>query len=423
MAPITRTIELYRRDTTSGNTVLVDTNGRLDVIKVAGTTQTAGDLAALVNAVDDYVDTEVAAIKAKTDLIPASPAQAGEYTSTLSTIAGYIDTEVAAIKAKTDNLPSDPADASDIAASFTTVNGTLATIAGYIDTEVAAIYSRIGAPVGASISADIAGISAGSGPSAATIADAVWDEILSGHAGVGSTGAALAAAGGSGDPWATALPGAYGSGTAGKIIGDNINATISSRSTQTSVDTIDDFVDTEVAAIKAKTDNLPADPASAATIATAFGVTNGKVDTVATYIDTEVAAIKAKTDNLPADPASAATLAGRFNTVDSNIATVAGYIDTEVAAIKAKTDNLPASPAATSDIPTANANADALLDRANGIETGYTLRQTIRLMSAVLAGKSTGHPGSPVYRNMPDTADRVTATVSSGNRSAVTLNP
>jgi hypothetical protein len=37
----------------------------------------------------------------------------------LSTIAGYIDTEVAAIKAKTDNLPSDPADASDIAAAFT----------------------------------------------------------------------------------------------------------------------------------------------------------------------------------------------------------------------------------------------------------------------------------------------------------------
>lgn len=34
--------------------------------------------------------------------------------TTLATIAGYIDTEVAAIKAKTDNLPSDPASVGDI---------------------------------------------------------------------------------------------------------------------------------------------------------------------------------------------------------------------------------------------------------------------------------------------------------------------
>lgn len=36
----------------------------------------------------------------------------------LTAIDDYIDTEVAAIKAKTDNLPADPADASDIAAAF-----------------------------------------------------------------------------------------------------------------------------------------------------------------------------------------------------------------------------------------------------------------------------------------------------------------
>ena len=32
-----------------------------------------------------------------------------------------------------------------------------------------------------------------------------------------------------GDPWATVLPASYGTGTAGKIIGDNLNATVSSR--------------------------------------------------------------------------------------------------------------------------------------------------------------------------------------------------
>jgi hypothetical protein len=38
--------------------------------------------------------------------------------ATLVTIAGYLDTEIAAIKAKTDNLPADPADASDVAAAI-----------------------------------------------------------------------------------------------------------------------------------------------------------------------------------------------------------------------------------------------------------------------------------------------------------------
>lgn len=48
MAPVTRVIELFRRDTSSGTTALVDANGRVDVIKVAGTTQTARDLGASV---------------------------------------------------------------------------------------------------------------------------------------------------------------------------------------------------------------------------------------------------------------------------------------------------------------------------------------------------------------------------------------
>ena len=62
--------------------------------------------------------------------------------TSVDTIDDFIDTEVAAIKAKTDNLPSDPADASDIAAAFVAVNSTLATIAGYVDTEVAAIKAK-----------------------------------------------------------------------------------------------------------------------------------------------------------------------------------------------------------------------------------------------------------------------------------------
>ena len=48
--------------------------------------------------------------------------------------------------------------------------------------------------------------------------------------------------------------------------------------------------------ITGKTDNLPSDPADASDITAAFGTVNSTLATIATYIDTEVAAIKAKTD-------------------------------------------------------------------------------------------------------------------------------
>lgn len=52
-----------------------DVTGNLpaNVIKVNGTDQTAGDLAAALATITGYIDTEVAAIKAKTDLLPTWP--------------------------------------------------------------------------------------------------------------------------------------------------------------------------------------------------------------------------------------------------------------------------------------------------------------------------------------------------------------
>lgn len=66
--------------------------------------------AAQIRAEIDSNSTRLAAIEGDTGT---------DLPSTLSTIAGYLDTEIAAIKAKTDNLPSDPADASDVAAAIT----------------------------------------------------------------------------------------------------------------------------------------------------------------------------------------------------------------------------------------------------------------------------------------------------------------
>lgn len=173
------------------------------------------------------------------------------------------------------------------------------------------------------------------------------------------------------------------------------------------------------------------------------------------YVDTEVAAIKAKTDLIPSQPAavgSAMTLtvaydASKTAASQASVDIVAGYIDTEVAAIKAKTDLIPAAPASTTNITAASGIivsaignnvitaasiaadageelANALLDLANGVETSTTLRQAIRLIVAASAGKVNGAAGSTVnIRNLADTLNRITATVDAdGNRTAITTN-
>ncbi len=94
----------------------------------------------------------------------------------------------------------------------------------------------------------------------------IWDVILSGHTISGSAGAALAAAGAAADPLASLVPGSYGPGTAGNIIGYNLNATVSSRLATSGYTAPDN---SDIAAIKAKTDNLPAAPAAVGDIPTA----------------------------------------------------------------------------------------------------------------------------------------------------------
>lgn len=198
-----------------------------------------------------------------------------------------------------------------------TIGGlTAAALKDFFDTDSTTTFAS--AVAGSVVKEIVDNAGGGSAPSAADIADAVWDEAIAGHAGAGSTGEALSAAGAAGDPWTTALPGAYGAGTAGKIIGDYVDAAISTRATQTSVNTIDDLLDTEVAAIKTVAD-----------------------------------AIQAKTDNLPSDPADASVIAGRFDTLDTSIAdlptnaeltTALGTADdavlAQIALVKAQTDSL-----------------------------------------------------------------------------------
>lgn len=164
-----------------------------------------------------------------------------------------------------------------------------------------------------------------------------------------------------------------------------------------SLDAKVDVVDGVVDAILVDTAEIGVAGAGLTALATAANLA-----TVAGYLDTEIAAVLADTNELQTDW------------------TNGGRLDLLVDAIKAKTDALPASPAAVSDIPTAGAIADAVHDEV--VEGTVTLRQSIRLHNSALGGKVTGlDTFNPVFRDLADTKAVIDATVDSyGNRSAVT---
>lgn len=73
--------------------------------------------------------------------------------------------------------------------------------------------------------------------------------------------------------------------------------------------------------------------------------------------------------------------------------------------------------------PPVSLDADDILDAADAIETGWTLRQAIRVIGALAAKLSGAGTTTEVFRNLADTKDRITATVdASGNRTAITYD-
>jgi hypothetical protein len=105
-------------------------------------------------------------------------------------------------------------------------------------------------------------------------------------------------------------------------------------------------VGTNVTAIKAKTDNLPSDPADASGISTAFSSLN-------TVLGSPAGA------SLAADIATANTNITGLDTklgapANASVSADIAAVKTETASILADTSTLPASPAATGDIPSAS---------------------------------------------------------------------
>ncbi len=168
------------------------------------------------------------------------------------------------------------------------------------------------------------------------------------------------------------------------------------------------------------------------TIATSQVVASvtGAVGSVTGLTASDVGAIKAKTDNLPAAPASTTNItAGTITTVTNltNAPTAGDFTATMKTSLNAATPAVTVSDKTGFSLSSAGNNsvADAYLNRADGIEVGLTPRQAERLNVAAAAGKLSGAATSTVViRNaVADSKDRITATVdSSGNRTAVTTD-
>lgn len=103
--------------------------GRITGAVALATSTTAAAIRSALGMASANLDTNIPGVlqtKAEADTAHGLLATA----AALTTVAGYIDTEVAAIKAKTDNLPSDPADQSLVEAAITATQGALTTAIG-----------------------------------------------------------------------------------------------------------------------------------------------------------------------------------------------------------------------------------------------------------------------------------------------------
>lgn len=365
-----------------------------------------GDSFARVGApVGASISADVAAVKTQTAAIEVDTADI-QSRIPAALVSGRIDASVGAMAANVLTATAINADAITAAKVAADVGTEIGTACWATTTRVLTAGTNI-------VLAKGVGVTGFNDPSTADIADGVWDESISGHLTGGSTGAALNAAGSAGDPWTTPLPGAYSSGTAGYIIGTNLDTPVSTVSGGLDAAGVRAAIGLASANLDAQLDALPTAAENTSAVWAAGTRTLTAIDEDTTTLDLD-ATIRGALGMAAAD------LDTQIDTLAtaSALATAAGYIDTEVAAIKAKTDNLPASPAATGDIP----SVDAIWDEA--VDGTVTARQSMRLHNSALAGKASGlETTSVAFRDLADTKDRITATVTAdGNRTAVTTD-
>lgn len=212
----------------------------------------------------------------------------------------------------------------------------------------------------------------------------VWDVILTAHLTAGSTGFALNAAGAAGDPWSTSLPGAYGVGTAGFIVGTNVNATISSRAVPgDAMDLVAGAVDT----VALSSDGV--DEVAASVWGYSVGLGSGASDSFGQAVGEMWNRIDVNVGSRSSHSASDVwSVSTRLLTAGTNIALakgtgVTGFNDLSAADVRAAVGLASANLDTQLDgLPTAVENADALLARniAGGSNGGRDVTSALRIL-------------------------------------------
>ncbi|TPN44872.1 hypothetical protein [Mesorhizobium sp. B1-1-7] len=335
MAPVTRTVELYRRDVSSGKTLTVDGNNRADASVGA---MTAGVLTATAIAADAITAAKIAdgAIDAATFA------------------AGAINAAAIAADAITDAKVASDVTIASVTGSVGSVTGAVGSVAGNVTGSVGSVAAggitsgsfAAGAIDNAAIAADAIGSSELAASAATEIGTAVWSATTREL----SSGANIALAKGAGvtgfnDLDAAAVRSAVGLASAN--LDTQIDALPTNAELATALAGADDAT---LAAIAALNNMSPAQVKTQADQAlTDAGVTTtvtGRIDAAistrlagASYTAPDnagIGAIEAKTNNLPSDPADQSLIIAATDAIVSAIATTDGKVD----GVKSVTDSL-----------------------------------------------------------------------------------
>lgn len=308
MAPVVRTIEIYRPKITLGETVGVS-SGAVSNVTLVATTTTNTDMRGTDNAFlassapTNFSDLAITATTGRVTVGTNNDKTGYSISGTKTTLDALNDVSTAQVNAEVDTALADydPPTKAELDSGLAGLNDpTAAAIADavwdepmvghltagstgvylsnihtHVDTDIPAQISGLNDLSAAQVNAEVdtaladydaptkaeldAGLAALNDPTAAAIADAVWDEAISGHAISGSTGEALSNAGSGASAadiadavWDEALSGHTTAGSAGKALTDiEADATAILEDTATtlpaSLTTIDGNVDSILA--------------------------------------------------------------------------------------------------------------------------------------------------------------------------------
>jgi hypothetical protein len=180
----------------------------------------------------------------------------------------------------------------------------------------------------------------------------------------------------------------------------------------------------------------------------AIAITQAQLDQIIDLISSISASISTTNAQLSAVADLVASISASMSVTDAQLGAIVGLIASLSASISVSADNF-ATAALEADMSAQNElspgalaaslwNAVASEYNAGGtmgeklntasspwtevIESGYTAEEVLRILLAVAAGKTDISGTTVTFRNVADTADRVTATMTGSERTSITLN-